>query len=79
VRDQLRDHRFGSRAKMPSMTTAPVWITGRICFRDQRGDEGQQGGDQEAVLPDVAGVVELGSARAEQALWWRVMPGPGLA
>ncbi|WP_431955250.1 hypothetical protein, partial [Actinacidiphila sp. bgisy167] len=29
----LACHGFGSRLKMPSITTAPVWITGRICFR----------------------------------------------
>ena len=40
LRVYLSDYRF-PRAydrrscvqKMPSMTTAPVWITGRICFR----------------------------------------------
>jgi hypothetical protein len=40
VRVYQRDYRFprvygrcGSAPKIPSMTTAPVWITGRICFR----------------------------------------------
>jgi hypothetical protein len=40
LRVYLSDYRF-SRVydrrscvpKMPSMTTAPVWITGRICYR----------------------------------------------
>ncbi|SMQ17882.1 hypothetical protein SAMN06272771_4314 [Streptomyces sp. Ag82_O1-12] len=31
-RHPQRDYRFGPLIQMPSMTTAPVWITGRIAW-----------------------------------------------